>query len=91
MEHGRMPWHPSCARREQVDKVDFVQGSLLLASCIHQNVHILQGERNAKPDYGAVREAISDLLEAENYDDGGADSCSHCSVPLLCCHQAFLL
>jgi len=30
----------------------------------------LVGARNAKPDYGAVREAISDLLEAEDYDDG---------------------
>jgi hypothetical protein len=30
-----------------------------------------QGEKQAsKIDYGAVREAISDLLEAEDYDDG---------------------
>ena len=30
----------------------------------------LQGERNSKPDYGAVRQAISDLLDADDYDDG---------------------
>ena len=31
--------------------------------------HFLQGAQT-KPDYKAVREAISDILEAENYDDG---------------------
>ena len=30
----------------------------------------LQKAVQAKPDYKAVREAISDLLEVENYDDG---------------------
>lgn len=29
-----------------------------------------QGGGESKPDYKAVREAISEILEAENYDDG---------------------
>ena len=46
-------------------------------------ITFLQGNAQAKPDYKAVREAISDILEAENYDDGTFQCTLPTTLPLV--------